>query len=34
MNVLRHDNISIHANVEPEPHILQAPDKQIEHAGV
>ena len=33
MNVLRHDNIPIYAEIEPEAHVLQATNKQIEHLG-
>jgi len=33
MNVLRHDNVPIDANIETEAHILQASNEQIEHLG-
>jgi hypothetical protein len=33
MNVLRHDNVPINADIETEAHILQAPNEQIEHLG-
>jgi hypothetical protein len=33
MNVLRHDNVPINADIETEAHILQASNEQIEHLG-
>ncbi|MBZ5613900.1 MAG: hypothetical protein LAO23_07825 [Acidobacteriia bacterium] len=33
MNVLRHDNVPIHTDIEMEAHILQALNEQIEHLG-
>jgi hypothetical protein len=33
MNVLRHDNVPINADIETEAHILQAWDEPIEHLG-
>jgi hypothetical protein len=33
MNVLRHDNVPIHTDIETEAHILQALNEPIEHLG-
>jgi len=33
LNVLRHDNVPINADIETEAHILQASNEQIEHLG-